>query len=94
MANKAIFYLVLIILQCEIILTQLINTKTSFNGQSSMVTINTFTRHYEPYMYRNLNGTFASGIEFSLMETIGQKLRKSIQYSNGLLSNSVNSTIP
>lgn len=43
--------------------------------------INVFTRHYEPNMYRDENGQFERGIEFDLMEIIGQKFGKSVVYS-------------
>lgn len=40
------------------------------------------TRHYEPFMYMNREGKFASGIEFRLMETIAKKLKTNLCYAN------------
>lgn len=52
------------------------------------------TRHYEPYMYRGIDGRFENGIEFNVIETIASKLGKKIIYSlaPGFISNHTNAT--
>lgn len=42
--------------------------------------IHILTKHYEPFMYQNSNGTFNDGIEFKLIQTIADKLDLKINY--------------
>lgn len=44
--------------------------------------IKVLSRHYEPYMYLNVNGSFEKGIEFNLMKVIEKKLGRNIDYLN------------
>lgn len=60
-----------------------LNQNCLFHKHSSPVnTITVFTRHYEPYMYFGASEKFEKGIEFELMQTIGQQLGKNIIYLN------------
>lgn len=45
-------------------------------------TIKALTRHYEPFMYRNMDGQYVDGIEFHLIQTIAQKLNMAVAFES------------
>lgn len=57
-------------------------TVSSLNSSVDLDTLRVFIRQYEPYVYRNDNGEFESGLEYELIKVIGKKLGKKIIHSN------------